>query len=216
MKIARGETSLIGSRLSVCGEQGLTRSLITSFLHTASVDLDISYALFVAESGAPLSILNSNGFNRLLNDLHADKERLKRHHVANISIPKCVRRMRHYLTELLKGQTVCLVVDEMASYGTAYYNFIMCCRLSKERGEDQPAIFFWDSRVLSSSTAESVGREIGSVADELMEHGIEVDSYVSDNCNAMKKTEVFAFTKDGKQLKRQSCGSHALNNVFLR
>ena len=109
---------------------------------------------------------------------------------------------------------MCLVVDEMASFGIAYYNFIICCRLSRESNKSQQGVFLWDSRVLNSSTAESIGKEIGNVADELMEYGIDVDSYVSDNCNAMKKSEVFAVTKDGKQLKRQSCGSHALNNIF--
>lgn len=214
MKIVRGETTLAGSYLSRRGEPGSMRTLITSCIPTATVDLDISYALFIAETGSPLSILNSNGFHRLLNDLKAQKNRFRRHHVVNSSIPKCVNRMKKYLTERLRGQTVCLVVDEMASFGIAYYNFIVCCRVSRGREKNQPGIFLWDSRILNSSTAEAIGNEIGKVADELMEYGIVVDSYVSDNCNAMKKSEVFAVTKEGKQLKRQSCGSHALNNIF--
>ena len=214
VKIARGDVSLTGSRLLSRGDPGINKTLITSCIPTATIDLDISYALFIAETGLPLTVLNATSFHRLLNDLKAQKTRLRRHRVGSTSIPKCVRRMRQYIMERLRGQTVCLVVDEMASFGIAYYNFIVCCRISKERGRDQPGVFFWDSRVLKSITAESIGTTIASVADELMEHGIEVDSYVSDNCNSMKKSEVYAVTSNGKQLKRRSCGSHALNNIF--
>ena len=71
VKIVRGDTTLASSCLSKRGGPGSMRTLITSCIPTATVDLDISYALFIAETGSPLSILNSDGFHRLLNDLKA-------------------------------------------------------------------------------------------------------------------------------------------------
>ena len=170
-------------------------------------------ALFVAENNIPLVAMESTTFSSLLDAYQAKGKRFNRKHITTVSLPKCEKRMREYFISRLRGSSVCLVVDEMAKYSVSYFNFTLC-GIILDHGCYKHFIVFWDSKILDNSTSSSIGKAISETTDELLSYGINVTSFASDNCNAMKKAEVYCVCSDGRKLKRVACGSHALNNIF--
>ena len=169
-------------------------------------------ALFVAENNIPLVAMESTTFSSLLDAYQAKGKRFNRKHITTVSLPKCEKRMREYFISRLRGSSVCLVVDEMAKYSVSYFNFTLCGNIL-DHGCYKHFIVFWDSKILDNSTSSSIGKAISETTDELLSYGINVTSFASDNCNAMKKAE-YCVCSDGRKLKRVACGSHALNNIF--
>ena len=202
--------SLGASKLVTKGNEAMG---ITTFMRPISMNGDIYCAIFIAKTGAPMSLLDDDSFDDYLDYHKAQGLRIKRHRLCNISIPLCEKLLREFIIQRLYKKSVCIVVDEMTKYGTSFTNFLLCCPLTKE-GEIIPGLFFWDSRVLDNGKAESIGEALADIADELLNNGIEVNSYVSDNCNTMKKSEDYAVTKNGRKLQRKSCCSHVPNNIF--
>lgn len=213
VKIVQGRITLAGSRLISIGVHDVNDDGIRSYFSPPPIDYDIYDALWIACSNMPYNVVDNFMTEIYFNIRKLQGPRNNQYHIRNISVPKCVRRMREYITQHLKGGVASLIVDEMTSFGISYHNFLICCPLPIG-DEVIPGTFFWDSRELDDNKAESIGKAISEVADELSEFEIEVNSYVSDNCNTMKKSEEFAVTRAGKRLQRKSCCSHALNNVF--
>ena len=170
-------------------------------------------ALFVAENNIPLVAMESTTFSSLLDAYQAKGKRFNRKHITTVSLPKCEKRMREYFISRLRGSSVCLVVDEMAKYSVSYFNFTLC-GIILDHGCYKHFIVFWDSKILDNSTSSSIGKAISETTDEFLSYGINVTSFASDNCNAMKKAEEYCVCSDGRKLKRVACGSHALNNIF--
>ena len=157
--------------------------------------------------------MESTTFSSLLDAYQAKGKRFNRKHITTVSLPKCEKRMREYFISRLRGSSVCLVVDEMAKYSVSYFNFTLCGNIL-DHGCYKHFIVFWDSKILDNSTSSSIGKAISETTDELLSYGINVTSFASDNCNAMKKAEEYCVCSDGRKLKRVACGSHALNNIF--
>ena len=183
--------SLGASKLVTKGNEAMG---ITTFMRPISMNGDIYCAIFIAKTGAPMSLLDDDSFDDYLDYHKAQGLRIKRHRLCNISIPLCEKLLREFIIQRLYKKSVCIVVDEMTKYGTSFTNFLLCCPLTKE-GEIIPGLFFWDSRVLDNGKAESIGEALADIADELLNNGIEVNSY-------------------GRKLQRKSFCSHVLNNIF--
>ena len=167
----------------------------------------------MAENNIPMVAMESSSFSWLLDAYQAKGKRFSRKHITDVSLPKCEKKMREYYVNHLHNSSVCLVVDEMTKYGVSYYNSTLCGTISVNR-RDKYVVVFWDSKTLNDSTSSSIGKAIAETADELLKEGINVTSFASDNCNAMKKAEDYCVCSDGRRLKRVACGSHTLNNIF--
>ncbi len=187
---------------------------INDYFPASSFNVDIGYALLIADNNTPISIVDSDSFQDFLTGVSAGGKRYSRTHITKTSIPKCVKKMKEFMLSKLKGKSVCLVIDEMTKFNTSYTNVLLCSKIVLKDNKEINAVFFWDTLVLEDGSSASIGRAVSCIADDLEKEGIMVSSFASDNCSAMRKAEEFVVTQSGRKIPRVSCGSHALNNVF--
>lgn len=128
-------------------------------------------------------------------------------------IHESAEAIRSYVLRQLRGQKVCVIIDEMQKHNKSYINLLLSS-LGDQDGEAQPQMYFLDCVRLRINDAESVGKLISAVVLSLREHNIDVTSYCSDNCSVMKGALVVVLQKTGVALRRIPCASHAMNLVL--
>ena len=167
--------------------------------------------MFIAKTDQSIRLIDSDDFYNLLTRFNSNWRSPSHTAVTNQYIPAVAIAIKQYVISRLRGHSVTLILDEMRNPCGSYINFIIA--VNKESSDDME-MYFWECMESSGSTARQIATKISEVADELENYDIICQSYATDNCHAMIKTEQYCTTKSGRNIVRVPCSSHILNNIL--
>lgn len=186
------------------------QTLITDYSNVRLVEIESLLSLFCCCGGFSFSSVEDKYFNLLLSSLYPKWKEISRKTLTSEYIPRTANKVRDFVINQLRGQSVCLAVDETERFRKSYYSFLIYPP-SKDG-----VVYFWKIVQSKAKKAVEVAKLIADEINELSTHSIKVISYATDNCNVMKSTETLLGQMFDRPIVRVGCGSHVLNGVFKK